>query len=247
MCQRLATSIEKHEDRGKAYMVSHLAVDDAQLPPVVEPMREWEDLGEEQDDEDNANGEGNGRLPPQPQPIVDLDEDVELPAYKIPIAMPSGLSADEIVRRGLQDILQSELELRQGQAEDRLTDLRLLLAWRSVLYKKGLREATTYRMRNRSWAEIRNLGRTAKVAIKSYEQARQVLLKHTEPFSDEGKAIREKYLPITKEDVRISTEVISFDISGNRNASQSWIWSIDAAKNKEDNEWLQECEFFRSF
>ncbi|KAI0341039.1 hypothetical protein BDW22DRAFT_1333083, partial [Trametopsis cervina] len=59
----------------------------------------------------------------------------------------------------------------------------------------------------------------------AYEHSRRVMYAITNEASPEGIAIRARFKPLTKADLKISTEFLSSDIRGMRHTHQSWIWS----------------------
>ena len=195
-----------------------------------------------------AQGNEEAQLPVNPledegnQDEFEDVEDEEVPAYKLRIALPSSITRDEITERGITDVLEAELELRKGQAEDRLADIRILLAWSAALFRQGIRSAQSYRARNRAWAESRNITKTVRRHARVYQLAQSVLIKYTYHATPEGKEIRAKYRDLTSADLKISTEILSFDVRGNRNTALSWIWSGAAAAAPDNDEWLRECK-----
>ena len=236
-CQRLTAQIQAHEQRANTYMVPHVNLEE---PVPVNDMKVPNQNANNAQNIDDENGDASDDQDP---PAGFQDEDEEIPAYKMRIALPSSLSREEIIARGIRHVLEAELDLRSGQAEDRLADLRILLAWSAALYRQGIRTANSYKSRNRAWAESRNISKAIRIQSRAYAQARGVLLKFTFELSPAGREIRAKYRELTKDDLKTSTELISYDVRGNRNEPISWIWHSAGASDSNNDEWLRECEF----
>ena len=59
-------------------------------------------------------------------------------AERTPIWFPSQFSADTLDGSFMRNFAKQERKLREGQANDALQGLRLLLCWKSVLYRTAL-------------------------------------------------------------------------------------------------------------
>lgn len=182
----------------------------------------------------------NDTVAPQNQQEIAMEGE-QLPAYKVAVVLPSSLPEAQIRIRRMEAPWLQELELREGQAEEKLSELRMLLAWKSVSFRRGVREAEAYRARTRAWKDIQAIAQSARACARAYEQARQAIFRLSDSASDRGKALRLRFRKLTKEDFRISTEFIDPSMRGNRNVAQSWIWSMNVAQDIQDDQWLQEC------
>ena len=56
---------------------------------------------------------------------------------------------------GLTDIIEHEVELRQGYINDNLEELRIALAHKSLIFRTQLRHATGTNQRSRAWDNVR--------------------------------------------------------------------------------------------
>ena len=177
--------------------------------------------------------------------VQDIDEEY-IPPYDVKITLPSTMSAEHRRDRGLDVLVESELELRRGQAEDALYQLRVTLGYKSLLYRKGIRTATGSKQRTRAFGEMETIGRKLRVICRLYDVARDSMLSLTDPGSVIGVEVRSRYRLLTKDDLKVSTEYLSNDIRGQRNRAQSWIWALDAGRDASNNQWLEECEWFHS-
>ncbi|KAI0338536.1 hypothetical protein BDW22DRAFT_1459835, partial [Trametopsis cervina] len=229
--RRLALRISSHETGGSMYTVtvtpgtnasSHNASDNVSDRTAYDGA-EWDAA----DDEDASDD----------QPIAtstDLQQD-QMPAYKLPVLLFSALpAAADGPNQQIQAGIKEELTLRQGQAEDRLASLRVLLAWKSVVFRRGVRPAGAYNERLRAWEKVRAVATSVRQQASIYEHTRRIMYAMTDEAGPEGVAIRNKFKPLTKDDMKISTEFLSSDIRGQRHTHQSWIWG-DAHPSGIDN------------
>lgn len=227
--------IEAHEQKAAEFLVGDhdVAEDEADDDVIVAEFddnagAEWDDLDE---------------LSTHPAIIDHFNANQDnIPAYKIAVLLPSSLSEEEAHRRGLQAHRLQELELRQGQAEDKLSELRTLLAWKSVSFRRNVRQAEVYRARTRAWSDIKAIASGVRASARAYEQARKTIYSLSDADSEEGQALRSRFRTLTLEDLRISTEFLDSSARGNRNTPQSWIWSMNVAGDIEGDEWLHECK-----
>lgn len=172
-------------------------------------------------------------------------DDEDIPVYKIPVAFPSTRTDTEIQAQQLAPLLMKELELRIGQAEDALSQLRVLLAWKSVMFRTGVQMAETYPTRTRAWHEIVSIATAVQHQCRVYEMTRRAMynISDTVYGFDPAKKIqlRKQFPPLIKKDIWTSTQFLASDIRGQRHEHQSWIWSRNLAQNEQDTEWLDEC------
>ncbi|KAI0346079.1 hypothetical protein BDW22DRAFT_1323196 [Trametopsis cervina] len=233
--QRLAARIMTHENAGKAYTaIGAHSVDSSPLDGADDLAEDDIYDGAEWDaaDDDEEQIEDT-------QPLSDLQQD-QIPAYKLPILMFSALPITTDANGQIQAGLEQELELRQGQAEDRLASLRVLLAWKSVVFRRGVRPAGAYGERLRAWEKVRSVASSVRQQASIYEQTRRIMYASTDVGSPQGKAIRSRFKVLTKADLKISTEFLSSDIRGMRHTHQSWIWSSVHPSGMESGQLLDE-------
>lgn len=234
--QRLLTRIEAHEQKAVEFLVGNNRADENEEEDNDNILAEFDDnTGAEWDDLDG--------LSIDPGVIGHLNtHGDDIPAYKIGVILPSSFPEVESNRRGLQALRRQELELRQGQAEDKLSELRTLLAWKSVSFRRNVRQAEVYRARTRAWGDIKAIASGVRASARAYEQARKMICLLSDANSEEGQALRSRFRILTLADLKISTEFLDSSARGNRNTPQSWIWSMNVAGDIEGDEWLHECK-----
>lgn len=237
--RRLAVRIASHEKGGAMYTVTAPPGTNTSSYNVSEPVADPTTYdGAEWDAADDEEGVSE-------RPITissELQQD-QVPAYKLSVLLFSTLPAsNNAPSHQIQAGIQQELTLRQGQAEDRLASLRVLLAWKSVVFRRGVRPAGAYNERLRAWEKVRSLASSVRQQASSYEQSRRTMYAMTDEASPEGAAIRTQFRPLTKDDLKISTEFLSSDIRGQRHTHQSWIWGNAHPSGIDNGKLLDECE-----
>ena len=65
--------------------------------------------------------------------------------------LPSYIRVDRLWELGLEILVDQELSLRQGQANDCLHEIRLALADKSMIFRQDVRHAQNYNLMTRAW------------------------------------------------------------------------------------------------
>ena len=180
--------------------------------PQASNIEDWDDLEDMDTD---------AQLLQSSTIVVDLPQMEEsIPPENQPLSLPSTLGCTLSDAGVPYEMASCEVEMRMGQANDALHDLRLSIAHKSFLYRTHARNnAPTQTYVTRSYGEIHNLQTSIEQAAKTYRLARSVLEKLGVPTS-----VLLKYQPLNKEDLRASTAVADSNAPGQRYDSLSWIW-----------------------
>ena len=104
----------------------------------------------------------------------DEEENPENPEMT-PICLPSSLKPADIQRLGLGVLAKQELELRKGQANDCLQNLRMALGHKAVLYRTKVRKAKTSVDKTRIWDNVKAITVKINRHIRAYRRARKAL------------------------------------------------------------------------
>ena len=143
-----------------------------------------------------------------------------VPPETHPLSLPSTLGCSLSDAGVPHEMAYCEVEMRTGQANDALHDLRLSIARKSFLYRTQVRNnAPAQSYVTRSYGEIHNSQTSIEQAAKTYRLARSALEKLGVPTS-----ILLKYQLLNKEDLRANTAVADSNAPGQRYDSLSWIW-----------------------
>ncbi|KAG1889071.1 uncharacterized protein F5891DRAFT_1198771 [Suillus fuscotomentosus] len=113
------------------------------------------------------------------------------------------------------------MSLREGQANDALHNLRIYLCNKAILFRTTVRQANSQALKTRAWS-----------------QTRKQMMK-LEPGQDQ----LQKYKPLLREQLKISTAVGDPNARGQRNESLAWFWSVEVDLGGPDQSWNE--EFYR--
>jgi hypothetical protein len=163
----------------------------------------------------------------------DNDEQVEF-AENLALVMPSTLSAEHCLHLGLGILMEQEIKLREGQANDALEQLRTALAVKSLLYRTTIRHRPSNKTSTRSWSAINRADAKIRKHLKTYNLARTALL-NMDANVDEFKAI-------VKEDLKMSADVVEENRIGQRSDTMAWFWKIGPQRDDREGTWMQECK-----
>ena len=96
-------------------------------------------------------------VPDQQDNWVDTDNPFMVPipdsAELVVLPLPSYLGKHHFYKLGVGGLVDQELQLWQGQANDTLHELQLALADKAVIFQKDVRHATNYNWNTRAWAK----------------------------------------------------------------------------------------------
>ncbi|KAG1901338.1 uncharacterized protein F5891DRAFT_1187617 [Suillus fuscotomentosus] len=106
-------------------------------------------------------------------------------------------------------------------ANDALHNLRIYLCNKAILFRTTVRQAKSQALKTRAWS-----------------QTRKQMMK-LEPGQDQ----LQKYKPLLREQLKISTAVGDPNARGQRNESLAWFWSVEVDLRGPDQSWNE--EFYR--
>ncbi|KAG1792281.1 uncharacterized protein HD556DRAFT_1309358 [Suillus plorans] len=143
---------------------------------------------------------------------------------KLVLPMPSILGPERCAELGAAELIQHELALREGQANDALHNIRVHLADKAVIFRTTVRTAKSQAMSTRAWAQVHLVDR----ALANLGADDQLL---------------ERYCPLVKEHLKVSTAIADPNARGQRNNTLAWFWSMDVEGDSRNSDWLN--EFYR--
>ncbi len=165
------------------------------------------------------------------------DPEMSLTPEQIPIFLPSTIgiradSGDLFSRLG-----EKELQLRVGQMDEALSELRLALAQKAFVFREGVRKQTSQKKKLRSFKSVRAVDDTVLMYSRLYVSAYASFLKLGPKTPD-----RERYQALEKEQVKVSTKSIDPYARGMRHAVLPWFWKMDMEKDIISEDWMEECK-----
>ncbi|KAG1721475.1 uncharacterized protein EDB91DRAFT_1088440 [Suillus paluster] len=140
---------------------------------------------------------------------------------KMVLPLPSTLGPEKCADLGAADLIHHELALREGQANDALHNIRVHLADKAVIFRTTVRTAKSQAMSTRAWAQVHSVDR-----VLANLGADDELL--------------ERYCPLLKEHLEVSTVVADPNARGQRNNTLAWFWSMDVEGDSHNSDWLNE-------
>ncbi|KAG1788809.1 hypothetical protein EV424DRAFT_1355962 [Suillus variegatus] len=157
---------------------------------------------------------------------------------KMVLPMPSTLGSAKCTELGAADLIQHELALWEGQANDALHNIRVHLADKAVIFCTTVRTAKSQAMSTRAWAQVHSVDRVVCINASIYTKCRTQLAKLG--ADDE---LLERYRPLLKEHLKVSTTIADPNARGQRNNTLAWFWSMDVVGDSQNSDWLN--EFYR--
>lgn len=196
----------------------------------------------DEDDEDEEAADPDPDL--DEDPLSEDEEEEEIKVESIQLRMPHTLLGPEDTSEHLQTLAAQELELRKGQANDALRQLRLLVGHKSLVYENDVREADTTARRTRAWTEVKNLQDKLQNYADIYKSARAAMV--ALGASEEVLGI---YQELTEADLSVSKDALKQAAArtGQRNDILSWIWRLDGQNASEGDDWMDECKYYSPF
>ena len=189
-------------------------------------------------DQSSALGEADCDL----EDLENVDEDCACAESPKPW-IPSLFGWDVCLKNGLQQMADQEIQLRIGQANDSLGKLRMALGQKTSLFVNVVRKAKHSQART---SQARTLVNQANFAVEkhagSYRRARAALLK-----LGAREEILQKFKPLTKEDLKVCTDLVKETIVGQRNDKVAWFWRLDGSGDPQGDNWLKEGQPFFYF
>jgi len=206
---------------------------------------DWDEISlQPQAVQDNDNIENIGDIPLEEDDIGDAkdddsddddeEDDVSSPE-QVHLLMPSSLGAEECCRQGLTSLMDQEIQLREGQANDALEELRMALANLTLLLQTRRNVEHSQHTETQIWDDIQNAKGAVRRHVRSYCRAHQALINLD--------ADKDQFLPIFEEDLRLSGDVLEENRIGQKSDTLAWFWRIGGGGEKEQqSEWMQECK-----
>ncbi|KAI6116658.1 hypothetical protein EDD16DRAFT_1520467 [Pisolithus croceorrhizus] len=217
--QRLSARIEKFHSNGQAFFKG-LEINGAFTPQDDPEFCGKEEEGEGEEDREFW-GEDDGYWEVPGEKVEELASEL------MSIWMPSSIGSAKLTELGLVDLLKEERELRIGQANDCLDQLRTDLGNKAVLYQQNFWTANSTREGTRTKKEIQKVVARINKHVRGYQRARQAILR-LDPNVD----MAEKYQEILPNDLAVSKEVTEENRFGQGTSKLAWFWMMDGEQSQ---------------
>ena len=184
-----------------------------------------------------------GQVPDQQDNWVDTNNPFMVPilggAELVVLPLPSYLGKHHFYKLGVGGLVDQELQLRQGQANNTLHELQLALADKAVIFQKDVRHATNYNRNTRAWAKIATTEAIVQRHARIYHQCcMQMMALGASPD------ILSWYQELRDIDLRVSTAIANPNARGHRDDTLAWFWTMDVPWDTAINNWMSECWSF---
>ncbi|KAG1844776.1 hypothetical protein F4604DRAFT_1937331 [Suillus subluteus] len=221
--QRLAARIAKFHETADAMTagmdldIGTVHSDDPRFCRTDNDGTEWVDVSDEEISED-------------------IDE--EILTEEMGIWMPSSVSQHNGTL-GLGPLQAEELELRKGQANDCLENLRMALGHKALIYRQYFRSADSTWAGTRSKQEARRCQLKIDKYVRSYQRARSAM----ECLGMEEATLGSIYREIMPSELSIDKEVTEENRFGQGSDRLAWFWRVNNANEGQEDAWMD--EFYR--
>ena len=154
-----------------------------------------------------------------------------------PLSLPSSYSVDTIKTTDVQPYAKAELELRIGQANDILHQLRILLSQKSFVMRAKVRDAKSQSRKTRAWADVHAVQKGVEHQARMYRKVR-----HAMTVLGATTSTLRKYQKLVPDDLKVSTAIVEPNQRGQRHTRLPWIWTTDVQGDMNANETMTECK-----
>lgn len=181
--------------------------------------------------------------------------DGSVECFQLPL--PSSLGRQRCRVLGLIPLLEHEVALRKGGANDALEDLRISLAHKAAIFRTELRHAKATQGKSRAWDNVKGAERKVsiitviswhavidplkiRVNVQNYMvayRALQMLLPKSDPILNQFK-------PIVEADLRMSSDITEEKRYNQKNDRLAWFWHIRQGGRETSHSWMRECQRF---
>ncbi|KAI5998406.1 hypothetical protein F5J12DRAFT_724985 [Pisolithus orientalis] len=151
----------------------------------------------------------------------------------IALLLPSNVGKYHFERSGLGYVTIMELQLWQGQANDCLHELWLVLAEKAVIFRTDIHHGSNYHMATYTWGRVAN----AEAAVQCH--ATVYCWCHIQM----GR-LGARLDILNDSDLTISMAVSDPNARGHRDNTLPWIWTMDVPRDMAANDWMS--EFYRA-
>ncbi|KAI6000092.1 hypothetical protein EDD15DRAFT_2362665 [Pisolithus albus] len=136
-----------------------------------------------------------------------------------PLPLPSNFGIERCRAAGADELVEMELKLRIGQANDALHGLRIALADKAVAFRGVVRKATSYSMRTCAWQMVNSIDISVRQQAAIYKRCREQL---------------------QKSHMAVHTAAFSQNAHDHRSSNLPWFWCMDIPRTTSSKNWLTE-------
>jgi hypothetical protein len=151
----------------------------------------------------------------------------------IPLQLPSTQGRDACVASRRTGLMEQEIELRTGQANDALSQIRLGLNYKAYLWME-YKQTDNYKKKTRSSTALRAAEHNIQQHVAAYSLAFRALTS----LDQQG-----LFKPIEKEDLCLNPNIVKQNRIGQSKVALSWIWRTgQLSKDESEDTWRQKSK-----
>ncbi|KAI6143082.1 hypothetical protein BKA82DRAFT_4017826 [Pisolithus tinctorius] len=154
------------------------------------------------------------------------------------VPLPSYIGAQYFHDMGLSSLVEQEIHLRQGQANDALHELHLALVDKAMIFCTDVQKGGNYKMTTQAWGRISNAEAMVQRHAAIYRQCRKQLI-----ALGAGEDILGKYQELNRADLTVSATIADPNARGHHDDTLAWFWTVDLPRDSAMNDRMS--EFYR--
>ncbi|TFY76845.1 hypothetical protein EWM64_g7167 [Hericium alpestre] len=156
-----------------------------------------------------------------------------IPIECVAISLPSRLDKEVLGVPQMKTLVEAELELQEGQANDALQSLRLALGYKAYVFRTDVRHANSQRKKTRAWEGVTSIESTIQHQAHVYSRCREAM-------EDLGakEDMLERFKSLLPEHLKVRTAVLDPSVRGLHNSTLPWFWTMDVSGDSLEEEWL---------
>ena len=198
-----------------------------------------EEKGEKLDDEEQERAFWEGSVDEDAKEDGYEEDSIESLSEDLTLWMPFYIGASYLKEAGLEDLVEKEVQLRTGQANDSLDKLRTHLGHKAILYRMNFRSSTSVRTDTRSKQDIRRVALKITRDVRSYHRARESLSR-----LGASQDILQKYQLIKPNELGVSKDITEENRLGQSSNILPWFWRIGGNQPGPSGIWDEECKCY---
>ncbi|KIO12080.1 hypothetical protein M404DRAFT_125395 [Pisolithus tinctorius Marx 270] len=142
---------------------------------------------------------------------------------------------------GLGSLVEQEIHLRQGQANDALHELCLALVDKAMIFHTDVQKGGNYKMTTWAWGQISNAEAMVQWHATIYRQCRKQLI-----ALGAGEDILGKLSKLNRADLTVSATIADPNARGHRDNTLAWFWTMDLPWDSAMNDRMSEFNWLRT-
>ena len=240
---KLRDNIDKFHKDALKYIPLACLLSTTSLPAAsFQASASWDTL------EESTLADAGQQAPAADEGAAD-DGAITMRPERIVLGLPSNIGLQLCEANSLMRLVKIERRLREGQMNDTLHQIRVHISYKSVLYRTSVRQASSYRLRLRSFDDVHVVNADMLGCARVYEVARGALSRLFRPQITaerlELQQLQEKYQVLHKKELKANTALIEQAVRGVSKAHLPWFWSLGMDKDSKGDGWMAEskCAF----